>query len=58
LVNERQAVSPEMALRLGRFFGNSPDFWINLQSAYDIAKAKHYISKELRKIKPLTAVSF
>jgi len=55
LVNERQAVSPGMALRLGRFFGNSPDFWLNLQNAYDLAKAKHYISAELVKIRPLIA---
>lgn len=37
LVRERRAVSPEMALRLGRLFGNSPAFWLNLQRAVDIA---------------------
>ena len=53
LVNERQSVSPEMALRLGKLFGNSPDFWLNLQNAYDLRKAEHSISTELKKIKPL-----
>jgi antitoxin HigA-1 len=36
LVRERRAVSPEMALRLGRLFGNSPAFWLNLQRAVDL----------------------
>ena len=36
LVNEKQGVSPEMALRLSTLFGNSPHFWLNLQNAYDL----------------------
>jgi len=55
LVNERQAVSPDMALRLGRLFANSPDFWLNLQNAYDLKKAEHSIAAELKKIRPLPA---
>jgi addiction module HigA family antidote len=31
LLRERRSVSPEMALRLARLFGNSPDFWLNAQ---------------------------
>ena len=53
LVNERQAISPDMALRLGKLFGNSPDFWLNLQNAYDLKMAEHSIALELKKIKPL-----
>jgi addiction module HigA family antidote len=53
LVNERQAVSPDMALRLSRLFGNSPDFWLNLQNAYDLKKAERSMTVELKKIKPL-----
>jgi len=53
LVNERQSVTPEMALRLGKLFGNSPDFWLNLQNAYDLNKTKHSLTMELNKIKPL-----
>ena len=56
LVNERQAVSPYMALRLSRLFGNSPDFWLNLQNAYDLKKAERSIAAELNKIKPLPAI--
>ncbi len=37
ILNGRRAVSPDTALRLGRYFGNSPRFWANLQTAYDLA---------------------
>ena len=56
LVKDRQAVTPDMALRLGKLFGNSPDFWLNLQSTYDLKKAEQSIALELKKIKPLTAL--
>jgi antitoxin HigA-1 len=39
IVHGRRAVSPDTALRLARFFGNSPDFWLNLQKNYDLSKA-------------------
>ena len=53
LLRERRAVSPEMALRLGKFFGNSADFWLNLQRAVDLYQAKLAIAEEMRNIKPL-----
>ena len=37
IVNGKQAVSAEMALRLARTFGTTPVFWLNLQAQYDIA---------------------
>ena len=55
LVNERQGISAEMALRLGKLFGNSPDFWLNLQSAYDLKLAERSVALELNKIEPLLA---
>jgi addiction module HigA family antidote len=36
LINEKQGVSPEMALRLSTLFGNSAQFWLNLQNSYDL----------------------
>lgn len=36
IVHEERGISPEMALRLGRFFRTTPDFWLNLQSEYDL----------------------
>jgi len=35
VVNTRRSVSPEMALRLGRFFGNGTEVWMRMQTAYD-----------------------
>lgn len=56
LLRERRAVSPEMALRLGRLFGNSPEFWLNAQRAIDLWVAAQSIRDEVALIKPLHAV--
>ena len=40
IVNERSGVSPQMALRLAKYFGNSAEFWLNLQRNYDLWQAK------------------
>ncbi len=53
LLRERRAVSPEMALRLSRLFGNSPDFWLNAQRAVDLWDATQSLKVELARIKPL-----
>ena len=36
LVRERRSLTPDTALRLARYFGTSPEFWMDLQSAYDL----------------------
>ena len=53
LLRGRRAVSPEMALRLGRLFGNSPEFWLNAQRAIDLWDAAQSIKGELARITPL-----
>ena len=53
LVRERRAVSPEMALRLSRLFGNSPEFWLNAQRAVDRWDAAQAIGTDVECIKPL-----
>jgi addiction module HigA family antidote len=53
LLRERRAVSPEMALRLSRLFGNSPEFWLNLQRAVDLWDANANLGDEMRRIKPV-----
>ena len=53
LLRERRAVSPEMALRLSRLFGNSPDFWLNAQRAVDLWDAARAIRTQVLRIKPL-----
>lgn len=55
LLRERRAVSPEMALRLGRLFGNSPEFWLNAQRAIDLRTAAQSVKDEVARIKPLHA---
>ena len=37
ILNGKRGVSPETALRLGRYFGNGARFWLNLQTAYELA---------------------
>jgi addiction module HigA family antidote len=55
LLRERRAVSPEMALRLGRLFGNSPEFWLNAQRAVDLWLAAEALKEEVARIRPLSA---
>ena len=55
LLRERRAVSPEMALRLARFFGNSPELWLNAQKAVDLWDATQALKEELARIEPLDA---
>jgi addiction module HigA family antidote len=55
LLQERRAVSPEMALRLSRLFGNSPEFWLNAQRAVDLWEAARNIRGTIKHISPLTA---
>src|SRR3972149_7212247 len=44
----RTAVSPEMAVRLGKFCGNGPDLWLRMQAAFDLWHAGHRLKDELR----------
>lgn len=54
LIHERRAVSPELALRLARLFGNSAEFWLNLQRAVDLWDASTEVQDAVRRIKPLS----
>jgi addiction module HigA family antidote len=53
LLRERRSVSPEMALRLSALFGNSAEFWLNLQRAVDLWDARAVTGDDVRRIKPL-----
>jgi antitoxin HigA-1 len=37
IVSGKRGISPETALRLGRYFGNEPEFWLSMQTTYDLA---------------------
>lgn len=45
ILNEEKAVSPETATKLGAFFGNSPEMWMNMQVKYDLYKAAKTVGK-------------
>lgn len=53
LVRERRAVSSEMALRLSQLFGNSPEFWLNLQRSVDLWDARVALEDDMGRITPL-----
>src|SRR5271165_850848 len=53
IVREQRAISADVALRLGKYFGMTPQFWMNLQSDYDLRLAA--ASAPLSKIKPRSA---
>jgi len=54
VVNERGAVTPDMALRLSRAFNTSPELWLNLQTNYDLWIASHKSSgwQEIKTLVP------
>jgi addiction module HigA family antidote len=47
IVRGKRAITPDTALRLARFFDNSPEFWLNLQQMHDLTKAKLALSKTI-----------
>lgn len=46
IVNNRRRITADTALRLSLYFGNSPEFWMNLQSRYDLKMARRNLSPE------------
>ena len=59
IVAAKRAISADTALRLSRYFGTTPDFWMNLQKTYDLDVARQQIGKALRHIpqRPSAATS-
>jgi addiction module HigA family antidote len=47
ILNGKRGVSPETALRLGRYFGNSARFWLNLQTVYELAVAEAELGERI-----------
>ena len=52
IINGRRAITADTALRLSRFFGTAPAFWMNLQQSYDLRRAAKDSPKDIRDIKP------
>lgn len=57
LLREERAVTPVMALRLSRLFGNSPAFWLDAQQARDLWETERGYHDELMRIQPLRAAA-
>lgn len=56
ILNGRRSISADTAVRLGRYFGNRPQFWMDLQSRYDIAVVERDRGREItRRIQAATA---
>lgn len=53
LLRERRSVSPSMALRLAKLFGNSPEFWLNAQRAVDLWDTAELIEDDVTRIQTL-----
>src|SRR6266436_3204828 len=49
IVNNRRRITADTAVRLALFFGNSPEFWMNLQSWYDLKVARRNLNPEEEK---------
>jgi addiction module HigA family antidote len=49
IIHGKRSITPDTALRLARFFGNSPEFWLNLQLMYDLSKARLELSKKIER---------
>ena len=52
LAKEQTALTADTALRLARYFGTSPDFWMGIQSQYDLERAEDALGAELNGIAP------
>lgn len=57
IVNGRRGVTPGTALRLGKYFGTSPGFWLNLQLRWDLYHAQKAEAKSLAAIRPYQVTS-
>ena len=56
ILNGRRSISADTAVRLGRYFGNRPQFWLDLQSQYDIAIVENEHGADIaRRVRPADA---
>jgi addiction module HigA family antidote len=55
IVNERRAITPDTALRLARYFGTTAEFWMDLQTAYDLDVARASLRQIEVDVRPIAA---
>ena len=54
IINGQRGVTADTALRLGHWFGTSPEFWLNLQSLYELRIARQEVGDRVKKLPTLT----
>ena len=58
IVNNRRRITADTALRLSLYFGNSAEFWLNLQQSYDLSKARTEAGKKInQEVRPLKKIA-
>jgi addiction module HigA family antidote len=55
IVHGKRAITADTALRLGKYFGTSAQFWLNLQTRYDLDLAEDRVAEQIAAITPLRA---
>ena len=55
ILNGQRAITGDTALRLGHFFGNSPQFWLNLQTIYELRQAEQKSGEAIRNLPTIGA---
>lgn len=58
ILNGRRAITGDTALRLGRFFDTSAEFWLNLQKLYELRRAEQKSGKEITSLPTLSEAGF
>ena len=53
VLREKRSITPAMALKLSKLFGNSAEFWLNAQRAVDLWEANRRYQEQIRRIKPI-----
>lgn len=49
---KKTGISADIAVRLSRFFGTTPEFWMNLQAAYELTQARKQLKTQIKRIQP------
>src|SRR3989338_9862044 len=55
IINQKRGITPATALRLAKYFGMSADFWLNLQTRWDLYRSMQSEAKEIEAIQPLAS---
>ena len=50
ILNEQRAVTADTALRIARYFGGTPEFWLNLQSAYELRRVRQEAGRKIERV--------